>query len=439
MHRKFRRALKNLKQVYNFPNPTREDAFFQRLEEKKETKRKPMFLGLFRNSARIFQIASVCTVLLIAVGGYGVYQNYRSSRNSVPIEHFVSMTEASGESTSDFSDSVEKETQSTSIQTSDEASFSITTAPLSSVPQEMPTAIHPMETVQTRPPQMTTAAVTEEELHTITQTIRTTTTVSVTTEATDRYTAQSTASTAKQSTATTKRITTETTTKVISTPPVSSDTVPVIPPEDNGFESEVGADYRITPIYQYEKTDHILEIGDFQEPAGCEPPTDGLEIFLWWEQCADLSDLVVSGTVLSRIYTRVGNTLWTQVDLEITEVYKGALHPGDKISIYERGGCIPLSEFLILYPEYTDRFDETEEIQNITFVDSGEQLTASIPGESCLYFLQEGSVYVPAGAYIYAGNADDSRYRQNGSSFENVLYENVYFSVDELLAYLQDE
>jgi len=34
MRRKFRRALKNLKQVYNFPNPTHENAFFEKSEEK---------------------------------------------------------------------------------------------------------------------------------------------------------------------------------------------------------------------------------------------------------------------------------------------------------------------------------------------------------------------------------------------------------------------
>lgn len=416
MRRKFRRALKNLKQVYHFPNPTHEDAFFQNLEEK--TGKKNIIFPLFKNKTSIFQIAFVCTVVTIIVGGYDIYQNYKTDRNDIFIE------ESSPSMESDVFQPVEKKTQpisSTSPKTSSPTFTSVSKesgTPLrdenvTDSTQTIPIATHnhtkvyPTEEHQTSQPPVP-ATIPKESLSTM-QTVSSTNTAPVTT-------------------GTTAKTTTETTTKPI----ISSTTIPTLPkPEDN-------VDYRVTPSYQYEKTEYVLKIDDFLE--NFIPTTDCTSSFFSWDNCADLSDLIVSGTVLSVTYTREGDNLWTQVDIEITTVYQGTLHPGDKISIYESGGYVPLSEFLTLYPECNSMIEMPEEaIQNVTCFDSGEQITSSIQGESCLYFLKEGTDIIPAGAYLYTGNTDDSRYQGNDPNWENVLYGENTLSTEELIAYLRNE
>jgi len=421
MRRKFRRALKNLKQVYNFPNPTHENAFFEKSEEKMG--KKTLFFPFFKNKVGIFQMAVACTVVTIMIGGYGVYQNYKTGRNHIFIEESSPSTE------SDVSHPMEKKTQpvsSTSPRTSSptfasvskESSTSVRDENVTDSTQTIPIATHnhtevyPTEEHQTS--QSPFPATVTKEPPSTTQTISSTNTAAITT-------------------GTTVKTTTKTTTKPI----VSSTTIPTTPKPEDDVNGTV-ADYRVTPSYQYEKSEPILEIDDFLE--GCIPPTGDALPFLSWDTCADLSDLIVSGTVLSVTYTREGNNLWTQVDIEITAVYQGTLHPGDKISIYESGGYIPLSEFLTLYPECDSMLEMTEaEIQNVTCFDSGEQITSSVQGENCLYFLKEGTAIVPAGAYLYAGNADDSRYQGDDNNLENVLYGENTLSTEDLIAYLHDE
>lgn len=92
-----------------------------------------------------------------------------------------------------------------------------------------------------------------------------------------------------------------------------------------------------------------------------------------------------------------------------------------------------------MYPEYASELNMTEEeMQYISYFDSGSQVTSATIGESCLYFLKEGMGNIPAGAYTYAGNADDSRYQKDSNRLWNVLYENITLSVEELIAYLEE-
>ncbi len=417
MRRKFRRALKNLKQTYDFPNPTHENAFFQKSTEKIE--KKHYFFSFLKSKTTIFQIAVACTVVTIMIGGYDVYQNYKNGRNDIFIEESSPSTE------SNVSPPMEKKTQpassETTTKTSSPSSSSVSNESRTSVGNENVTnstqtitiathnhtEVYPTEEHQTiQPP----ATVTKESPSTV-QTVLSTNTAAVTTGTTVKTTAK---------------------------PIVSSTTISTIPKPNNNV------DYRVTPSYQYEKTDTILTaVGSEYIGWDCtvlNKPVDSSDSFFLWEDCADLSDSIVSGTVISLTYTREGNILWTQVDIEITKVYKGTLHPGDKISVYELGGYIPLSEFLTLYPACASILNMTEdEIQATTCFGSGPQVTSAVIGESCLYFLKEGTGNIPAGAYTYAGNADDSRYQGDSSNLWNVLYENITLSMEELITYLRDE
>lgn len=212
---------------------------------------------------------------------------------------------------------MEKRTQPASSKTTTETS----SPPLSSVSKESRTSVgnenvtNSAQTITTathnhtkvypteehQPSQQpVSATVTKEPLSTI-QTVSSTKTVAVTTGTT----------------------TVKTTAKTTATSTISSTTMPTLP--------KPAEDYRITPVYQYDKKDNILSYLDFEyTDSNCTElvkPGDFVNPFFSWENCADLSDSIVSGTVISLTYTREENVLWTQVDMEITEVYKGTLHP----------------------------------------------------------------------------------------------------------------
>lgn len=448
MRRKFRRALKNLDKAYDFPNPTREDAFFRELEEK--TKRKSLLFLILEHKARICQAAAVCTVVIVMAGGYGIYQNYRNGSGSIPIadvEDSIIETDTSGQT--------EKQTAPAEIQTTipvidettTETVVPVTTA-LSAVSQSE-TEIHTTEVRQTSQQQVTNAIAHAIQSQRTTKAAVTTgkeTTQSSQTAATTKRTTKTTAAV----TTTSKSASTQTTaaSTVTSSEPSGSQTTTsvedekdnsaeTIPPGSNGEETAASADYRVTPVYRYEKTDTIIDIGSYPVEV---PPTDDTDaadpVFPWMMQ-AGWSEQIVSGTVIGLTYTRIGNELWTQVDLVITEVYHGTLQQGNMISVYEEGGYIPLSEYLALRPELSSMFPMTEEeIQNTTCFDSYTQETSSSLGETCLYFLQKGSSSVPAGAYQYVSNADKSRYQWDGGSFVNVLDRSDAFKREELAAYL---
>lgn len=429
MRRKFKRALKNLDKAYDFPNPTRENSFFPKLRKRNE--KKPLLMLLSEHRMRVCRMAAVCAVMIVMVGGYSVYQNYRNGSGSIPI---VDLEESTDESTlttvqtdnagASLMLSSEKVTQSVSSETTAKTSAVVTSGIFAASQR----AAEGDTTARQDSQQKATTAVVKE------------TQIDQTTKKENVHTVLS-AVTAKQ---TTKTMTAAKTT--IQTVVHSTVSATVTSQNSNGFfpnenhEDEKKADYRVTPAYQYEKTGSILELKEFP----VSPPTDDangttntVKPFSW-QSSADMSDLIVSGTVISLTYTRIEDELWTQVDIEITKVYSGTLQSGDKISIYERGGYMPAAEYLKLHPGTAWEFLMTEaEIQNTTCFDAGEQETTSILGENCLYFLRKSTGEIPPGAYTYVMNADNSRYQWSGSSFENVLHFYNDFAEEELIAYLQ--
>lgn len=438
MSRKFRKALKELKQTYDFPYPTHKDKFFQELE-RGEQKKTSLFLAL-KNKIGIFQMTVVFSTVIVMVGGYGVYQNYGSSRGSVPIEEPVLTTEQTY--LTDFSHSSVfsgEETQPTSCDTDTKTSFtSTTTSP--DIPKESQTSVggesilNRTQTITVVPQdnadirethqvsqQKVTAAVTKE-----TQAVQTT--------KVNPHTSHTVAVSTNLSDVTTRTIPVQT---------VSSQTESTQPPSFTDEPASDYMDYRVTPAYQYEKTDNIVDLefaGDSEPSDPVVGPTDSNTAVALWKQSVGLSDCIVSGTVTALVYTRVENVLWTQVDIEITEVYKGTLYPGDKISIYEPGGYMPLSEYLMLHPENAWMFDMTDDkMRDATCFDSGMHRTYSEPGETCLYFLKGSTGNIPEGAYQYTKGTDDSRFRKEGDIFMNVLNGSYTILSNELIAYLWNE
>lgn len=449
MRRKFRRELKNLNKAYDFPNPTREEAFFQNLEEK--TKKKPLYFLILEHKAKVCQAAAVCTVVIVMAGGYGVYQNYRNGSGSIPIadvEDSIIETDMSGKTAEQTAPGNTQENLPAVDETVTETVAPVTTD--LPVVSQSETEVHTSEVRQTSQQQVTAAivqaiqsrqttkatATTQKETRVTKETTRTSQATTMT-KRTTKTTAAATTTAKPASTQTTAAST------VTSTKPSGSQTTPseeenngaaTVPPASNGEGTAASADYRVTPVYRYEKTDTIMDIGSY--PVG-DLPTDDVNPVIPWMIQAECSDQIVSGTVIGLTYTRIGNELWTQVDLVITEVYHGTMQQGNMISVYEKGGYIPLSEYLALRPELSSMFPMTEEeIQNTTCFDSYTQETSSSLGETCLYFLRQGSSDVPAGAYQYVSNADESRYQWDGSSLVNVLNRSDTFKKEELAAYL---
>lgn len=415
MYRKFRQALKKLNQTYDFPKPSREDAFFQKLEEYEKIK-SPFFL-LIEKKNKIFQMAAVCSAVILMIGGYGVYQNYESSRDSIQVKN---LSDGATNTTSSVSTDV-------SYAATEEVQFALTGSTVSEAPSVTTTISYTVwnesrttvvgETVSNDTKVEIAALQGHAEVKTteIHQTGQQQTAAKMKATSAVSRVSQSTAATSKHSVVMTKVTT------------VQVDMKNTTGTEPDEVQVGIGINYSVTPAYRYEKTDKIIKL----EESDCDDA-------LYPSETAE-SDCVVSGTVISLIYTRVGRTPWTQVDIVINEVYRGTLHPGDIISIYEQGGYIPLSEFLALHSDDASKFHWTEEeIQNTTVFYDGGHSTFSVLGETCLYFLNHSTGNLPKGAYQYTENADDSRFQRKGNCFVNVLDNNNTIS-DELIPYLRDE
>lgn len=107
--------------------------------------------------------------------------------------------------------------------------------------------------------------------------------------------------------------------------------------EDN--EPEPPADYTVTPYPLYTPVGSVYVVRS--DSLSWDPDIDTSDL----DAMAAGSDLVVTATVEERLYTDVWGVPYTVSQLRLVSVRKGTLQSRDRISLYTKGGYMPLEVY----------------------------------------------------------------------------------------------
>lgn len=114
---------------------------------------------------------------------------------------------------------------------------------------------------------------------------------------------------------------------------------------------------------------------------------------------------IVAGTVRKVTYDIIKGRIWTKVDIQITDVFKGNLITNDIVSVYRLGGYIPLKEYG-KYHKDVARFEvDTKEVEHILLKQIFEGEEFSEVGEKSVFYLNQASseALLPKGVYERTG------------------------------------
>lgn len=113
------------------------------------------------------------------------------------------------------------------------------------------------------------------------------------------------------------------------------------------------------------------------------------------------SNAAVYAQVESVEYFTLGGVPWNKMDVLVLDAYKGDVQAGDRISITQFGGYLPLAEQIRVFND-GDKFSNMtqEEIDNTVFKKTMEGAPLPEVGERGVYFLVTDSTPdLPEGAY----------------------------------------
>lgn len=397
MKRKYKKALQD---CFEPPAPQRKAQFLQQIQaEQSQDTATPLFFQWYpkwiRQSAMVFCAAAVLGI------GYGAYQAFFDSRDQlevVPPQETTttawtepatttvtsqSMTSFAAETTRTTVTTGEKNSAETVLATAENASSSST-----STVSKHTTSYQAQEKPTPASKQTTMAVSTVRRSDTITA---------------------KTVVTSVAYTTTRKRATTGT--KQITTPPVSTvtsehmttaqTTTRYIDDDKNGIQTTTmrsdscepmqTKDYTVQPPCSYTVAKHIWEVAS----AG-----------ITFDTLSDLiakSDTIVLGTTNAVTYTSIQGQPWIQVDVKLETVFDSSkeLHYGDCISIYIKGGYMPMTEYLSYIGETPEQWNMTaEQAAETSLFENNGDISLPKVGETLLYFLNDGGNTVPDGAYV---------------------------------------
>lgn len=172
----------------------------------------------------------------------------------------------------------------------------------------------------------------------------------------------------------------------------------------------------VIPAHQYDITDKIYDNSKGQESPSFDAYT--------WEEMADDSDVIVSGSIEAIYFTSIDGRPWTQMDIYVINRYKGDRHSDDRFSIYVPGGYMPLAEYISQNNAQASFSDMTQsEISETTLFDSGQNAAMPVQGDCCIFFLSVGSAIVPEGAYQYTYTTDISCFMESAENDTEVSFD----------------
>lgn len=400
----FKKALHGLKDTYPSPDPEREKAFLETLQ-----RQEPPIRRSGRHS--VFYVVPACAaaaVMLLA--GIGIYQ--KITPHSLPmigeetttatvedslsaLENSLSDVICSHADNTDLTENREESSQGEAI--SPEPSLPVSTAEeqgsgeteTAAPPSEAQASSH-AQSVSTDAPSTNPAAVIQTTgAERQTEPLETTQVAETPIEH-DQAPAEDPLETNKSDTP--------------QMDPTGTDDFEPMPNEPTMI---AGVDRRVDPLYHYRVGTNVLSINDVIEE---EMPGYQNEVVPDLSSLADQAELIVIADVEQTFYTQAALEPYTQLDLHVCSVLKGSCNENDKISVYEKGGYLPLDVAAASYPVLAQMQDAPDTIE---FPGNGTR-----PGDRRCFFLKRSTdPAIPDGAFVYVVSDRVSCLRQKQSSF----------------------
>lgn len=188
-----------------------------------------------------------------------------------------------------------------------------------------------------------------------------------------------------------------------------------------------GNNYIVTPSANYQKSYKTVSIEDiFEDSCTAYPePNDNI---ITDKQLINNSDYIVMGEIDEIIYTEVNGMPYTQENITVYSVYKGnKLIYMDKISVYIKGGYMPIQEFADMHGIYNYYPDD------YSVYDSGGNNGTQNVGDILLFCIKDGTSSMPDGAFMLTGQNDISVFRYENKEYISLGNDDLRFKINDLL------
>lgn len=397
MKRKYKKALQD---CFEPPAPQRKAQFLQQIQaEQSQDTATPLFFQRYpkwiRQSAMVFCAAAVLGI------GYGAYQAFFDSRDQlevVPPQETTITAWTEPETMTVTSQSMTSFTAETTRTT-------VTTGEKNSAETVLATAENTLSSSTSTVSKHTTFHQVPEKS---TSDSKQTTMAASTVRRSDTTTAKAVAS--EHTTAA------QTTTRYID----GKNDIQTVTTCADSCEPMQTKDYTVQPPCSYTVAKHVLEVS---------------RVGITFDTLSDLiakSDTIVLGTTNAVTYTSIQGQPWIQVDVKLEMVFDSAkeLHYGDCISIYIKGGYMPMTEYLSYIGETPEQWNMTaEQAAETSLFENNGDISLPKVGETLLYFLNDGGDAVPDGAYVRYSEF----YWKNGVYFNSDANNPLTFTGSELV------
>lgn len=387
-----KRDLEKLRNAFDIPDPERKKEFLASYKDKFISRKKSCKkLALPR-----FAPAMALAVLFVCL--LGVMKPEHDLRKNVGTDNII--IETTDTSTTAIVTTTEDPPVRTATTARSSGTFSVssTTAAVSSKPDVTVTAV------------VTTITETDEPTEFTENTSQTASTAKTTAATTRKSTSKTTSSTAKTNATTTTKLTTKTA-DILSTSTKTTSSksdIRVTTSENGGMGSVItttkitsvsgqdgtgiptcdNVDYSVVPDIIYTPTDNIYETDIRNPPCGGIPDS------------MPPPDLVISGTIVEMIFTKMNSQPYTQFNVKIDNFIMGddKYKKGDTISIYVKGGCMPAKEFFDLFPDKLTY--DLEITADLTVFYIGELSDKYSPGKQINFELDKSGSGFPENTFI---------------------------------------
>lgn len=152
------------------------------------------------------------------------------------------------------------------------------------------------------------------------------------------------------------------------------------------------------------------------------------------------SNAAVYAQVESVEYFTLGGVPWNKMDVLVLDAYKGDVQAGDRISITQFGGYLPLAEQIRVFND-GDKFSNMtqEEIDNTVFKKTMEGAPLPEVGERGVYFLVTDSTPdLPEGAYEVKSSFQGKYILNDEGNLERYAPTEGYYRIGEPESRAQD-
>lgn len=426
MKRKYKKALQD---CFEPPAPQRKAQFLQQIQaEQSQDTATPLFFQRYpkwiRQSAMVFCAAAVLGI------GYGAYQAFFDSRDQLevvpPQETTITAwidpatTTVTSQSMTSFTAETTRTTVTTGEKNSAETVLATAENTLSSSTSTISkhTTSHQVPEKSTSDSKQTTISVSTVRRSDTTTAKAVVTSVAYTTTRKRTTTGTKQMTTPLASTAVASEHTTaaQTTTRYMD----GKNDIQTVTTRADSCEPMQTKDYTVQPPCSYTVAKHVWEVAS---------------VGITFDTLSDLiakSDTIVLGTTNAVTYTSIQGQPWIQVDVKLEMVFDSAkeLHYGDCISIYIKGGYMPMTEYLSYIGETPEQWNMTaEQAAETSLFENNGDISLPKVGETLLYFLNDGGDAVPDGAYVRYSEF----YWKNGVYFNSDANNPLTFTGSELV------